>query len=113
MKNNFKPQDSIKGDFEGISIIFKNFIDNALKHGLDSKLRLYFDGYSISFINRSKPLKENLSKHDEPFFDGNLTSTNKKGFGLGFYIVNHIARLHCFSIEYDYKDGHSYFKIIA
>ena len=113
IEHNFKPEDSIKADFEGLSIIFKNLIDNALKHGSDRQVRLHFDGFNISFINKSESLKENLQKHDEPFFQGNLTSTNKKGFGLGFYIINHIARLHHFTIDYDYQDGYSYFKIIT
>jgi two-component system OmpR family sensor kinase len=96
----------INCDFRLMSLVFKNLIDNAIKHSTKNDLRVKFDNKKVIFINSSTELKKDFNLYLEPFFKDGLDSS---GLGLGLYIINEILKLHHYSLNYNYSCGKSYF----
>jgi two-component system OmpR family sensor kinase len=102
----------INVDFKLFAILLKNLIDNALKYSDDKRASIEYIDDKISIISKGKRLEYPLDRYIEPFFKGDLNSTNQKGFGLGLYIVSQIAKKHNFKLEYSYKDANNIFSIV-
>lgn len=98
-------------DFKLFSIALKNLIDNAIKYSYDHKVSISADAQSITISNHAAPLKYAFEHYLEPFYKGELTSTNQKGFGLGLYIVSEVVKLHGFTLKYKHADGSNIFTI--
>jgi two-component system OmpR family sensor kinase len=90
----------IDADFSSMSIVFKNLIDNALKHSGD--LEIEVTDKEILFISSGKVLDERLHYYTEAFIKGK-SMDGEKGFGLGLYIVNEIINQHHMTFSYIHK----------
>ncbi|SFZ99055.1 Two-component system histidine kinase RacS [hydrothermal vent metagenome] len=95
-------------DFSSMSIVFKNLIDNAQKYG--KNLEIIYSKKDIYFISDGEELKGDFERYKEAFVKGE-DSQNKKGFGLGLYIVNEIVSKHGMLFTYSYEDGKNIFAI--
>jgi two-component system OmpR family sensor kinase len=102
---------SLACDFKLFGIAVKNLIENGIKYSRDRKVEIRVDIQSIQFINSSEPLKHEFKAYLEPFYKGELTKKNQKGFGLGLYIVSEIMKIHDFSLEYKHENGKNIFTI--
>jgi len=102
---------TIKCDFKLFGIAVKNLIDNAVKYSSDNRVEIKVHTGEIEFINKARPLEYEFRYYLEPFYKGELKSSNQKGFGLGLYIVNEILKTHDFLLEYEHKSGKNIFTI--
>lgn len=95
-------------DFSSMSIVFKNLIDNAHKYG--KNLEIIYNNKDISFVSEGEELKGDFKTYTEAFVKGE-DNQNKKGFGLGLYIVNEIVSKHNMTLVYSYENGKNIFTI--
>lgn len=102
IKNNFENR-AVEADFELMSIVFKNLVDNGIKYSGDSNIYVEFADENINFCSKGDMLKEPLDYYTQPFTksDSNVSDS----FGLGLYIVNYILNKHGYSLSYEYKNG--------
>jgi two-component system OmpR family sensor kinase len=93
----------IEADFELMSIVFKNLIDNAIKYSKDGTVLIEQNGEEIAFCSKGEVLQYPLEYYTQPFTkcDTNISDS----FGLGLYIVEYILTKHGFSLSYRHKDG--------
>lgn len=108
IKNNIEGR-VVEVDFELMSIVFKNLIDNAMKYSEDSDVQVRLDGDELAFCSRGERLEHPLEYYTQPFTkcDTNLNES----FGLGLYIVNYILNKHDFSFSYRHENGINSFVI--
>jgi two-component system, OmpR family, sensor kinase len=90
----------IDADFSSMSIVFKNLIDNALKHSGDIEIQV--NENEILFISSGESLDERLSYYTEAFVKKENVNV-EQGFGLGLYIVNEIVNSHHMTFTYAHK----------
>jgi signal transduction histidine kinase len=108
----FAPESEVEVKADRLSIlrIFRNLIDNALKHGGESLTRIsigYEDSESshiFSVSDDGKGLKETDSKKIFGLFQRNETSRGVEGAGLGLAIVKEIAEQHGGSVWVEPRD---------
>ncbi len=100
---------SIEADFDLMSIVFKNLIDNGIKYSSDSKVSVHLDKNELSFYSKGDKMKHTLEHYIQPFTKCDMNMENS--FGLGLYIVHYIISKHNFSFSYLYKDGINHFII--
>ena len=105
---NIKTNPKLYVDFEMFSLVIKNLIDNALKHGT-SKPLVEVNEKSISISNEGKALEKTLENYNQPF--NRKYESSQKGLGLGLYIIKNILDLHDLKLEYTYKDNKNIFTI--
>lgn len=110
IKLDISQNDKIKVDFELMSMVFKNLIDNALRYSSDNKVLVKQNGASIEFISKGEKLKKPFEDYFTPFH--NDTNSNNHGMGLGLYIVKSILDMHKMKFEYEYYEETNIFKII-
>ncbi|WP_304545882.1 ArsS family sensor histidine kinase [Sulfurimonas microaerophilic] len=96
-------------DFDMMSIVFKNLIDNSLKHGKNSFIS-YKEG-SICFSSEGEILKHPLEHYTQAFIKGDGFETSQEGLGLGLYIVNDLLNKQGYRLQYFYENNMNYFKI--
>jgi len=96
-------QEYINCDYKSMVLVFKNLMDNAIKHG--SNLSIEYKNGSICFLSKGKKLEKSLEYYTQEF-----TSQNS-GFGLGLYIVKEILKMHNMDLKYSYRDGLNIFCI--
>ncbi|MCK9455126.1 ArsS family sensor histidine kinase [Sulfurimonas sp.] len=108
IKNNLDNR-VVEVDFDLMSIVFKNLIDNGIKYSIDSEVYLKLQDNELAFCSRGEKLQHPLEYYTQPFTkcDSNLSES----FGLGLYIVNYILDKHDYSLSYRHKDGINYFII--
>ncbi|PAF46819.1 two-component sensor histidine kinase [Helicobacter sp. 12S02634-8] len=104
------PNDLIKADFDLFAMAVKNLLDNAIKYGLDGKVLINTDKYSLIIANKGNPLKMQFKEYFKPYFKDS-TKANSQGFGLGMYIIKNTLDAQGFNITYEHKDGTNYFII--
>ena len=92
-------------DFELLTLVIKNLIDNAIKYASDKKVLVQINNHKIAIVNRGEKLNEPLENYFKPFH------TSKKGLGLGLYIVKSILDIHQKELSYEYEDGQNIFII--
>lgn len=97
-------------DFELMSMVFKNLIDNALKYSEDKKIKIVQKGKSIKFISKGEKLEKSFEEYFKPFH--NTTKSKTHGMGLGLYIVKSILDMHKMDFKYKFKSGSNIFEIM-
>lgn len=90
-------------DFELMSIVFKNLIDNGIKYSDDAKVYIEQNMNEVAFCSNGEKLPYQLQYYTQPFTkcDANMSDS----FGLGLYIVEYILQKHNFLLSYKYKEG--------
>jgi len=99
----------IEADFNAMSLVFKNLIDNGRKYGTNFKIRE--SNNMLCFESKGEPLQEPLSYYTQAFVK--KEGHRETGFGLGLYIVQEILTLHNMKLEYNHKDGINLFCLSA
>lgn len=97
-------------DFELFSIALKNLIDNSIKYGIGEKPEIIVTNESITIKNKGEGLKKEINEYFKPF--NREYESIEKGLGLGLYITNSIVKIHGFKLNYEYKEGYHFFKIV-
>jgi two-component system, OmpR family, sensor kinase len=106
---NYNANPIINVDFDFLSIVLKNLIDNAIKYNTNGNPQLFIEENYIKIINKGNPLTKDINEYYKPF--NNDYETAQSGLGLGLYISNNIIKLHNFDLEYEYKDDYHSFVI--
>ena len=99
----------LRVDFGLFSLAIKNLIDNALKYADDKKAQVICDADGIVVRNLGQPLQNPIEYYMQAFI--REKGSKSSGMGLGLYIIDHICRMHKFSLKYSYEDGYHAFKI--
>ena len=99
----------LRVDFGLFSLAIKNLIDNALKYADDKKAQVICDIDGIVVRNLGQPLQNPIEYYMQAFI--REKGSKSSGMGLGLYIIDHICRMHKFSLKYSYEDGFHSFKI--
>jgi hamp domain protein len=99
----------LRVDFGLFSLAIKNLIDNALKYADDKKAQVICDIDGIVVRNLGQPLQNPIEYYMQAFI--REKGSKSSGMGLGLYIIDHICRMHKFSLKYSYEDGYHAFKI--
>ena len=84
-------------------------MDNALKHSVEKKVFLTYEGQKLVVSNKGEPLKMAIEEYFQPFVSGSKACGSS--LGLGLYIVSNIMALHGLSVHYDYIDGYHQFSL--
>lgn len=96
----------IDADYDLMSIVLKNLIDNAMKYGKGrAKVILYHDRIVIE--SQGEKL-ENIS-FDKVF--NRSYEDSSKGLGLGLYISKNIVKKHGYRLDYAHHEGKNRFII--
>lgn len=99
----------INADISLMSVVFKNFIDNAMKYSHDKKVTIKEYKNGVVFISKGDRLKKGLDEYFEPYHcDERL---KKQGKGLGLYIAKSILDIHSFTLFYRYIKQYNIFYI--
>ncbi|MEA1953867.1 MAG: ArsS family sensor histidine kinase [Campylobacterota bacterium] len=93
-------------DFELITLVIKNLLDNGLKYSIDKYITVTINENRLEIINKAEALSEPLKNYFEPFH------TSKKGLGLGLYIVKSILDIHQMQLVYNHSNGKNTFTVI-
>jgi two-component system OmpR family sensor kinase len=93
-------------DFELLTLVIKNLIDNGIKYSQDKHIRVLVNHQQLTLVNKGEALKEPLENYYKPFH------TSKNGLGLGLYIVKSILEIHQMELTYAHKDGENIFTIV-
>jgi len=94
---------TIEADFDLMSIVFKNLIDNGLKYSNDGKVFLNMQGNRLAFCSQGEEMKHPLEYYVQPFTKCDMNMEDS--FGLGLYIIYYILLKHGFSLSYEHKDS--------
>lgn len=97
----------IEADFNLMTIVFKNLIENAQKYA--QHLEIIYHNGKLSFMSDGEPLEYPLCHYTQAFTKG---SKQAKGFGLGLYIVSEVLAKHQMRLEYTYAEQKNIFSII-
>ena len=100
---------SVRVDFDLMALAIKNLMDNALKHSVEKKVFLTYEGQKLVVSNKGEPLKMAIEEYFQPFVSGSKACGSS--LGLGLYIVSNIMALHGLSVHYDYIDGYHQFSL--
>ena len=100
---------SIQADFDLMTIVFKNLIDNGIKYSTDSNVYISLDKNDLAFSSKGSKMEYNLDYYIEPFTKCDMNMENS--FGLGLYIVYYILDKHGFSLSYKHENGTNSFII--
>lgn len=94
---------SVEVDFDLMSIVFKNLIDNGIKYSDDGVVFVNLDGDGLSFCSKGERLENSLEYYIQPFTKCDINMQDS--FGLGLYIVHYILEKHNFLLSYKYENG--------
>ncbi len=98
--------EKMRCDFSMMSIVFKNLIDNALKHG--KSLNIYLEKENIVFSNKGSALSQPLKYYTQAFIQ---EESHSSGLGLGLYICDKILKQQYYHLNYHYKDETHFFSL--
>jgi len=104
-----KKDTKIEVDFELMSMVIKNLMDNGLKYSLDKKITIKEKDNELLFISSGNPLKMSLNDYFKPFH--NDPDSSNQGMGLGLYIVKAVLDIHNMGFSHKYKDEENIFTI--
>lgn len=100
----------IQGDFNYLSIAFKNLIDNALKYTTQRPIIIEVKEFYIAIKSRGESLENTLDYYCEPFVQAD-ESRRVEGFGLGLSIVQKILHKHGFHFSHISQEGWNSFVV--
>lgn len=104
-----KEKVSFNVDVEMFSVMLKNLIDNAIKYSPNHHCKVEVSKNLICVSNEGEPLKAGINEYMKAFKRDNNTQIS--GMGLGLYIVERIALMHHFKLNYSYENKRHIFKI--
>lgn len=107
---NFDTSIKIEVDFDLLSLVFKNLIDNALKYSSDKKVEIQEEKNKLIFISKGNKLEKEFEDYFEPFH--NSIESKNHGMGLGLYIVKSILDIHGFDFRYEFLNEENHFIIV-
>lgn len=93
---------SVEVDFDLMSIVFKNLIDNGIKYSSDSNVFVNLEGDELSFSSKGEKMEHELDYYIQPFTKCDVNS--RDSFGLGLYIVYYIVNKHNFTLSYRHNN---------
>lgn len=99
----------IKVDFELMSLVIKNLVDNALKYASDGLVHINEDKNSLSILSNGEALNRPIEAYFKPFH--NETDMSRQGMGLGLYIVKSILDMHGMHLNYIHLAGVNCFEL--
>lgn len=85
----------------------QNLIDNAYRHAATFPIEITCSNEKICIKNSGEPLKRPVEEALQAF----VTERGDGGLGLGLYIAQSVCELHCFNLNYEYKEGIHHFCI--
>jgi two-component system OmpR family sensor kinase len=95
----------VKVDFELITLVIKNLLDNALKYSTDKHVIVHIDTDHLDIRNKGEKLPLTLEEYFKPFHP------SRGGLGLGLYIVKSILDIHHMTLTYRYENGENVFSV--
>ncbi len=103
------PKIVIEADFNLMSIVFKNLIDNGLKYSPDNDIKITYDpkNDSLIFCSKGEPMEHPLEYYLQPFTKCDVNMEDS--FGLGLYIVHYILQKHSMRLSYRYMNDSNCF----
>jgi len=99
----------LKGDYKLTTIIFKNVIDNGIKHASKEGVRIEAVQNGVMFSNAGDALAKPLEYYCEPFVRGD--DVKHHGFGLGLYLMNEGCKRQGWRLLYEHDSGVNRFTI--
>ncbi|MDQ1243878.1 MAG: two-component system, OmpR family, sensor kinase [Campylobacterota bacterium] len=93
----------VEVDFELMSIVFKNLLDNGIKYSDDGTVFVGLEGDELSFCSIGKEMENSLEYYIQPFTKCDVNMQDS--FGLGLYIVYYILDKHGFTLSYRHENG--------
>lgn len=96
----------VKVDYRLTALALKNLMDNGIKYGNGEPVKIRLSGTRLEVANRGNPLSREFCHYLEPFAK---ETENQQGFGLGLFIVHHIALAQGMSFDYRYEEGWNVF----
>lgn len=100
---------SIDVDFELMSIVFKNLLDNGIKYSENGTVFIDLEKDELSFCSVGIEMENSLEYYIQPFTKCDLNMQDS--FGLGLYIVYYILDKHGFTLSYKHENGINSFVI--
>lgn len=100
---------SIEVDFELMSIVFKNLLDNGIKYSDNGTVFVDLEKDELSFCSVGEEMENSLEYYIQPFTRCDVNMQDS--FGLGLYIVYYILDKHGFTLSYKHENGINSFVI--
>lgn len=100
----------ISADFYLMSLSVKNLVDNATKHASNHRVSIFVENNDLVVKNKGEPFKHDLEQYFKPFYNDG-SKNDKRGLGLGMYIIKNTLEAQGFKLEYKYEDNHHLFYI--
>lgn len=94
---------SVEVDFELMSIVFKNLLDNGIKYSDDATVFVNLEGNELSFCSKGNEMQNSLEYYIQPFTKCDVNTG--ESFGLGLYIVYYILDKHGYKLSYKHENG--------
>lgn len=99
----------VDADFELLAIALKNLMENGCKYATDGRARVACDPEGVTVSSAGGLLEKPLEFYTKPFNRDNTAGIG--GLGLGLYVVERIAGLHGFALEYRHEEGVNLFRV--
>lgn len=93
----------VEVDFELMSIVFKNLLDNGIKYSSDTSVFVNLNEDELSFCSKGDEMENSLEYYIQPFTKCDVNT--QESFGLGLYIVYYILDKHGMRLSYKHKEG--------
>ena len=102
-------QQSLYADFEMISLVIKNLVDNAIKYKTQGQIEICIAKKDLWIKNYGNPLPYTLKDHSKPFFKDSKSNTS--GLGLGIYIIKSTLERQGLESDYFHQNNQNIFII--
>ncbi|WP_104719724.1 ArsS family sensor histidine kinase [Helicobacter pullorum] len=102
-------QQSLYADFEMISLVIKNLVDNAIKYKTQGQIEICIAKKDLWIKNYGNPLPYTLKDHSKPFFKDSKSNTS--GLGLGIYIIKSTLETQGLELNYFHQNNQNIFII--
>lgn len=102
-------QQSLYADFEMISLVIKNLVDNAIKYKTQGQIEICIAKKDLWIKNYGNPLPYTLKDHSRPFFKDSKSNTS--GLGLGIYIIKSTLETQGLELDYFHQNNQNIFII--
>ena len=102
-------QQSLYADFEMISLVIKNLVDNAIKYKTQGQIEICIAKKDLWIKNYGNPLPYTLKDHSKPFFKDSKSNTS--GLGLGIYIIKSTLETQGLELDYFHQNNQNIFII--